>query len=95
MCLSFSIHELPAHFCVCMRSIYMAARPGATRIIAFYSCLLCKHPIASTLPPIIMEVENGVLEDVFSLQMGYFPLKHFGRKSKGIQCHPRLETRPH
>ncbi len=21
-----------------------------------------------------MEVENGVLEDVFSLQMGYFPL---------------------
>ena len=27
-----------------------------------------------TLPPIIMEVENGVLEDVFSLQMGYFPL---------------------
>ncbi len=27
-----------------------------------------------TLPPIIMEMENGVLEDVFSLQMGYFPL---------------------
>ena len=24
-----------------------------------------------TLPPIIMEVEHGVLEDVFSLQMGY------------------------
>ena len=26
------------------------------------------------IPPIIMEVENGVLEDVFSLQMGYSPL---------------------
>ena len=26
-----------------------------------------------TLAPIIMEVENGVLENVFSLQMGYFP----------------------
>ena len=25
---------------------------------------------SATLPPIIMEVENGVLEDVFSLQMG-------------------------
>ena len=23
-----------------------------------------------TLPPTVMEVENGVLEDVFSLQMG-------------------------
>ena len=28
----------------------------------------------TTLPPMIMEVETGVLEDVFSLQMGYFPL---------------------
>ena len=30
-----------------------------------------------TLPPIVMEVENrenGVLQDVFSLQMGYIPL---------------------
>ena len=27
-----------------------------------------------TLRPIVMEVENGVLKDVFSLQMGYFPL---------------------
>ena len=28
-----------------------------------------------------MEVEDGVLEDVFSLQMGYFPLNHdYGRK---------------
>ena len=30
--------------------------------------------ITPTLPPITMEVENGVLEDVFSLQIGYFPL---------------------
>ncbi len=30
--------------------------------------------VGITLPPIIMEVENGVLEDVFNLQMGYFPL---------------------
>ncbi len=28
----------------------------------------------NTLPPIIMEVENGVLEDVFSLQGVHFPL---------------------
>ena len=29
--------------------------------------------VYSTLPAITMEVENEVLEDVFSLQMGYFP----------------------
>ena len=28
----------------------------------------------TTLSPIIMEVENGVLEDHFSLQGGHFPL---------------------
>ncbi len=40
-----------------------------------------QYVFKSTLPPIIMAVENGVLEDVLSLQMGYFPLNHdYGRK---------------
>ena len=36
--------------------------------------ILAKQGWKYTLPPIIMEVENGVLEDVFSLQMRYVPL---------------------
>ncbi len=33
-----------------------------------------KEMDSMTFPPIIIEVENGVLEDVLSLQMGYVPL---------------------
>ena len=40
--------------------------------------------LSITLPPIIMEVENGVLEDVFSLQMGYFPLPWLWEEGYGF-----------
>ncbi len=41
-----------------------------------------------------MEVENGVLEDVFSLQMGYFLLNHdYGRKGT-IKSEPVKKIHP-
>ncbi len=43
------------------------------------------HQLVVTLPPIIMEVENGGLEDDFSLQIGHFPLNHgCGRKANPV-----------
>ena len=40
-----------------------------------------------TLPPILMEVENRVLEDVLSLQMGYFSLNPWIHGRKGSFSH--------
>lgn len=40
--------------------------------------------VYSTLPAITMEVENEVLEDVFSLQMGNFHFHVYG--GKGSSC---------
>ena len=47
-----------------------------------------------TLPPIIMEVENGVLEDVFSLQMGYSHLFSTSMIMGGRLCFPDCKTYP-
>ena len=62
---------------------------GKTRVSRSSQDAICAERcitiiITITLPPIIMEVENGVLEDVFSLQMGYFPLPWLW---EGRYCH--------
>ena len=55
-----------------MGSIVVVRR--STEDVVCLFMLLAVQMCMITLPPVIMEVENGVLADVLSLQMGHFPL---------------------
>ena len=69
--------------------------PKREKVVSFFTSIFRRYLLVlgrgTTLPPKIMEVENGI-EDVFSLQMGYFPLPWLWEEEYGIVILPIVEA---